>query len=361
MSNNYKNYYNIVNFHNRSKNYQMKKPIHSNSENIREVEINSLSQTEPSKKKEIFKNSNKQKIENEIYQFDNFSKTNDETFSITNFKQEFSGNNIDDIIYRDIATTQIKNLVNKLDDIDFDKKFNDISNKIIDVNSSVQNTIGDYIEKKDEKIKEMKELFNWHCIMDLRKNLIKLKGEKYAENYVIRNVFDFEKYYNNILPYDLKNIILKNNTSFSDIINKIYFDFKKNNKNEENLNDKFWFIVNSFSEENDVLKENKLTLNLSGNVYRIIKHFRGLSDEIIIDFGEIICYIDKKEKINKAKKLMNIVISLIYEILSRQVEISEIENKIFSYGHFYYGSKEENIELEDFSENSIFYDFIELN
>ena len=58
---------------------------------------------------------------------------------------------------------------------------------------------------------------------------------------------------------------------------------------------------------------------------------------------------------------MNIVISLIYEILSRQVEISEIENKIFSYGHFYYGSKEENIELEDFSENSIFYDFIELN
>ena len=58
MSNNYKNYYNIVNFHNRSKNYQMKKPIHSNSENIREVEINSLSQTEPSKKKEIFKNSN---------------------------------------------------------------------------------------------------------------------------------------------------------------------------------------------------------------------------------------------------------------------------------------------------------------
>jgi hypothetical protein len=34
----------------------MKKPIHSNSENIREVEINSLSQTEPSKKKEIFKN-----------------------------------------------------------------------------------------------------------------------------------------------------------------------------------------------------------------------------------------------------------------------------------------------------------------
>ena len=51
MSNNYKNYYNIANFHNRSKNYQMKKHIHSNSENIREVEINSLSQTEPSKKK----------------------------------------------------------------------------------------------------------------------------------------------------------------------------------------------------------------------------------------------------------------------------------------------------------------------
>ena len=111
MSNNYKNYYNAVNFHNRTKNYQMKKPIHLNGENIREVEINSLSQTEPSKKKEIFKNSNKKKIEKEIEQFDNFSKTNDETLSITNFKQEFSGNNTDDIIYREFVNTQIKNLI----------------------------------------------------------------------------------------------------------------------------------------------------------------------------------------------------------------------------------------------------------
>ncbi len=361
MSNNYKNYYNAVNFHNRTKNYQMKKPIHLNGENIREVEINSLSQTEPSKKKEIFKNSNKKKIEKEIEQFDNFSKTNDETLSITNFKQEFSGNNTDDIIYREFANAQIKNLINKLEDIDFDKRFDDISNKINDVNYSIQNQIEGFAERKDEEIKEMKELFNRQCLIDLRKNLIKLKGEQYAEKYVISNAFDFEKYYYSILPYDLKEKFIKNNTSFTDIINKIYLDFSKNNKKEENLNDKFWFIVNSFSDENDNIKEKKLTLNLRGNIYRIIKHFRGLSDEIIIDFGEIICCIDKKEKINKAKKLINIIVRLIYEILSRQFEISEIQNIIFSYGHFYYGSKGNNIELEDFEENSIYYDFIELN
>ena len=43
------------------------------------------------------------------------------------------------------------------------------------------------------------------------------------------------------------------------------------------------------SEEVQTSNPYKLILNLSGNVYRIIKHFRGLSDDIIIDFGEIIC------------------------------------------------------------------------
>ncbi len=339
MSNNYKNYYNIVNFHNRSKNYQMKKPIHSNSENIREVEINSLSQTEPSKKKEIFKNSNKQKIENEIYQFDNFSKTNDETFSITNFKQEFSGNNIDDIIYRDIATTQIKNLVNKLDDIDFDKKINDISNKISDVKNHLENKLENLNKKSNDDIFEIKELFDWQINNDLRHKLLLLKGEKYSKNFTINNVFDFEKYFYSILSNDLKEKCFKNQFSFSEIINMIYKDYQEENNNDDNynnnmntnnnniiydnLNDKFWFIVNSFF-ENENKKENKLILNLSGNIYRIIKHFRGLSDDIIIDFGEIICYLDKKEKIDKAKNKMNITINLIYEILNRQIELSEL-------------------------------------
>lgn len=56
--------------------------------NIREVEINSITQTEPSKPKIIIKpdETNNQHI---IEQGDIVSKTNDETPNITYFKQEF--------------------------------------------------------------------------------------------------------------------------------------------------------------------------------------------------------------------------------------------------------------------------------
>ena len=363
MSNNYNiNYINQVNYHNRSKNYQKKKNIFPNKGNIREVEINSMSQTEPTIHNEYnkkVKNKNSENELNQIDQFDYISKTNDETLSITNFKQEFIGTNTDDIIFRDYITSQIKSLVCKLEENDFEKKMNDISNKINEVQISLENKIDNYCKKNEEEMFEIKELFNLQNINDLKLKLKKLKGEKYSQNYVINNVFDFEKYYDSILSHDLKEKFLKNNLSFSEIINMIYKDLSENDEKKlENLNDKFWFIINYFSNEK---KENKLILNLSGNVYRIIKHFRGLSDDIIIDFGEIICYLDKKDKIEKAKKKMNIIINLIYEILSRQIELSELSNKIFAYGHFYYSKKSKNIELKDFEENSIYYDFIELN
>ena len=368
MSNNYNNYYNQNNFHNRNKNYPKKKFLFQNKGNIREVEINSISQTEPTKQKEKYNNNNQIYNDlNQIDQFDNFSKTNDETLSITNFKQEFIGCNSDDIIFRDFISSQVKSLITKLDDMDLDKKFNEISNQILNVKNSLENKIEDYNKKNEEDILEIKELLEWQNINDLRKKLLLLKGEKYSNNYVINNVFDFEKYYDSILSNDLKEIFLNNNKSFSEIITMIYNDYKENNNyqnnNLDNLNDKFWFIVHSFiKDENlDDNNENKLILNLSGTIYRIIKYFRGLSDDIIIDFGELIPFLDKKEKIDNAKKNINIVVNLLYEILSKQIEISELSNKIFAYGHFFYGYKGNNIELKEFVENSIYFDFIELN
>ena len=82
---------------------------------------------------------------------------------------------------------------------------------------------------------------------------------------------------------------------------------------------------------------------------------------LLIDFVEIIRFLNKKEKIDSAKNTINIIINVIYEILNKQIELSELSNKIFAYGHFYYGKKSKNIELKDFEENSIYYDFIELN
>ena len=368
MSNNYNNYYNQNNFHNRNKNYPKKKFLFQNKGNIREVEINSISQTEPTKQKEKYNNNNQIYNDlNQIDQFDNFSKTNDETLSITNFKQEFIGCNSDDIIFRDFISSQVKSLITKLDDMDLDKKFNEISNQILNVKNSLENKIEDYNKKNEEDILEIKELLEWQNINDLRKKLLLLKGEKYSNNYVINNVFDFEKYYDSILSNDLKEIFLNNNKSFSEIITMIYNDYKENNNyqnnNLDNLNDKFWFIVHSFIKDEKLKdnNENKLILNLSGSIYRIIKHFRGLSDDIIIDFGELIPFLDTKEKIDNAKRNINIVVNLLYEILDKQIEISELSNKIFAYGHFFYGYKGNNIELKEFDENSIYFDFIELN
>ena len=336
MSNNYNNYYSLNNFYNRNKNYPKKKFQFQNKGNIREVEINSISQTEPTKQKETYNNNNQiYNVLNQIDQFDNISKTNDETLSITNFKQEFIGCNSDDIIFRDFISSQVKTLLSKLEDIDLDKKFNEISNKLLDVKNSLENKIEDYNKKNEEEILEIKELFEWQSMNDLRKKLILLKGEKY---------------YDSILSNDLKEKFFKNNKSFSEIISMIYEDYKENNKykdnNSDNLNDN---------------NENKLILNLSGTIYRIIKHFRGLSDDIIIDFGELIPFLDTKEKIDNAKRNINIVVNLIYEILGKQIEISELSNKIFAYGHFFYGYKGNNIELKEFDENSIYFDFIELN
>ena len=186
--------------------------------------------------------------------------------------------------------------------MDLDKKFNEISNQITNVKNSLENKIEDYNKKNEEDILEIKELLEWQSINDLRKKLTLLKGEKYSNNYVINNVFDFEIYYDSILSNDLKEIFLNNNKTFSEIITMIYNDYKKNNNyqnnNLDNLNDKFWFIVHSFIKDENLKdnNENKLILNLSGTIYRIIKYFRGLSDDIIIDFGELIPFLDKKEK-----------------------------------------------------------------
>ena len=111
--------------------------------------------------------------------------------SITNFKQEFTGTNTDDIIFRDFVTSQVKTLVSKLDDFDFEKKLNEISNKINDVKISLENKIEDYYKQNEEDIMEIKELFNWQSINDLRVKLKNVKGEKYTKNFINYNEITF--------------------------------------------------------------------------------------------------------------------------------------------------------------------------
>ena len=41
--------------------------------------------------------------------------------------------------------------------------------------------------------------------------------------------------------------------------------------------------------------------------------------------------------------------------------MSSLSNKIFAYGHIYYGGKSKEIQVKDCLENDIYFDFVELN
>lgn len=364
------NYYG-GNFRNNNRNgyypkkYNMKEnKKHTQQSNIREVEINSITQTEPSKPKFSPENKIISPIE---------STTNDETQSITNLKHEFIANsNTEDL------NDQIRTILSKLEELDIDKKINDIATNVNETYNKIKKETIDSIlsiktdlEKKIENapnqnskdISEIKALFSWQCLSDLRNHLVTLKGEYYSKPVIITSVYEFEKYYESILSNDLREKLVSNK-NFSEIIHLIYEasnmkNVNKDTNNNSTLDDEFWTLVNLFDNNNEKHKT-KLSLNLSGSLYRIIKHFRGIPDDIIIEFGDLIPVLNSEKKIKKAKKKINTVISLLFEILIRQLRISGLSIKIFAFGHIYYGGKNKEIAVKDVLENDIYFDFIEL-
>jgi len=375
------NNYNSNYYHKRNKNYDYssKKYQNSNIKNYREVEINSMSQTEPTKKPDdSFSHVSPQQAQSikfidelsvtPIDQIDIISKTNDAN-SITNFKQEFLGINTEDIIYKEYSGS-LKNILNKLEDFDLDKKFSEFTDKMKEVKDSLTEKIEQYSKKNTEDITEIKELFDYNLLEDLNKKLLVQKGEPYSKKWVIKNVYEFEKYFDYIISDDLKNKLLFNNKkNFYEILEEIY----KNKINEKNiiniensefltLNDKFWNIIENINNKKNenIFEEKQISLNLSGNIFNIIKHFRGITDDIIIELGDIITYIDSNEKLEESKNKIMIIIYLIYEILSKQIEYNGLNYKIFAYGHIYYGEKKKDIKIKEFEENNIFFDFIKL-
>lgn len=85
-----------------------------------------------------------------------------------------------------------------------------------------------------------------------------------------------------------------------------------------------------------------------------------MPDEIIIEFGDIIPMIENPNQLVKAKKKISVVINLIYEILSRQVQMSGMSNKTYGFGHIYYGCKTKSIEMIERFENEIYFDYVQL-
>jgi chaperonin cofactor prefoldin len=193
------------------------------------------------------------------------------------------------------------------------------------------------------------------------------------------------QYYDSILSSDLKKRLIQKK-SFTEIMHMVYESFKgsTNNKknlnnsttplslnnsnvgksnnnlniNENNIEEEFWSLVNLYHNNNTKNKV-KLKLNISGSMYRIIKHFRGIPDDIIIEFGDLVPMIYNKETIQKTKRKINTIINLLYEVLFRQIQMNGM-SKIFAYGHIYYGNKAKDVVLGDFLENDIYFDFVQL-
>jgi hypothetical protein len=439
MNTNYDNYYNGT-FRNARKGYyqnnykQKDNKKYTSQPMMREVEINSLAQTEPSKQS-ISSNSTKtpnkdkentsnlqttlpkhdekantlttclsalDKAEQQSeQQSNNTSKLNDEMNIITNFKHDFIINQTlnDDFIFKDVEI-QLKGILTKFEEIDINKKLNDINsninenyeklqketvNTIINIKKDLENKIDNTTNQTMKDLNEIKALFSWQCISDLRNQLIILKGEFFSKPVMITSVYDFEKYYDSILSSDLKKRLIQKK-SFTEIMHMVYESFKgsTNNKknlnnsttplslnnsnvgksnnnlniNENNIEEEFWSLVNLYHNNNTKNKV-KLKLNISGSMYRIIKHFRGIPDDIIIEFGDLVPMIYNKETIQKTKRKINTIINLLYEVLFRQIQMNGM-SKIFAYGHIYYGNKAKDVVLGDFLENDIYFDFVQL-
>ena len=363
------NYYGNFRNNNRNGYYPKKYNAKENKKyipqaNIREVEINSISQTEPSKPKFSLD----LKITSQLE-----AATNDETQSITNLKHELIGtsNNTEDL------NEQLRSILTKLEEIDIDKKISEITknvnetyskmkketiDSIMTIKTELEETIEKTANQNSNDLNEIKALFSWQCLSDLRNHLVTLKGEYYAKPIIITSVYEFEKFYESIMSSDLKEKFVYKK-SFSEIIHIIYEAFNGktiSNSESATLDDEFWTLVNLFNNSNKKNKT-KLKLNLSGSLYRIIKHFRGIPDDIIIEFGDLIPVLNSENKIAKAKRKINTVVNLLYEILSRQIQMSSLSNKIFAYGHIYYGGKSKEIQVKDCLENDIYFDFVELN
>ncbi len=123
------------------KSYAKENKKYLQQSNIREVEINSISQTEPSKPK--------------------FSpETNNETY------------------------TKLKN---------------ETIDSIMTIKTELEGAIERTANQNINDLNEIKGLFSWQCLSDLRNNLVTLKGEHFAKPIIITSVYEFEKYYEYIL------------------------------------------------------------------------------------------------------------------------------------------------------------------
>lgn len=373
--------------------------------NSKTKKVNKKENKLKNKKENIDKNNNSEKNDSSVNENTTMASTNNVNSINNNIasdtKEDTKNKNNEKII------SQLKNLISSLEGLEINKKIANIDTKMSEIETMVENKIKEFSNKSEKQMNVIQNLFQWETQQEIKEKVEKSKGENYSKSFLIRNVYDFQKYYENILSNDLKELIynhssmkiISNLKSVSEIIHlifneenkekseslieindKIYSEDGDNDEEEFDINEEFWLLIKNLSKQwkkekdddderfNEII-DRSWKINISGSIYRLIKHHRGVNDDIIIDLGDVMPYINDEKELENSKKKIFILSLVLSKILIKQLEqigiipANEKENgiKLYSYGHIFYGMKiNSNIELKDYETNEIYFDFIQV-
>ncbi len=226
----------------------------------------------------------------------------------------------------------------------FKTNIENIKNNIEQLNQNINLKINQFQEKIDLKLKIYKKNIRKKCTDTLINYIKENKGEKFCKEFIICSLSDFENYYNYIVPLKIKELEKVNS---EEAFQNLFFYYMKENFKKEN--DNFNLLINLYNKINlnTKYKKEKIKLKIGGEIKQIS------DDEIIINFADVIPYLNEK-KVFELKCKFKIISKLILQVLLRQFPFL---NQIDIFCSIYYAKKaknyfnhaftNENMEFED--------------
>ena len=280
----------------------------------------------------------------------NCNKSNDTTNEISEIQKL---NNTDDSLNLDNKElfdlfSSINQKINSLNLImaspQFKTTIDNIKNNIEELNQSINLKINQIHEKINLRLKIYKKYIKKKCTNTLINYIKQNKGENFCQEFIISSLSDFGKYYNHIVPLKIKELGKVNS---DEAFQNFFFYYMKENFKLEN--DNFNLLINLFNKINinTKYKKEKIKLKISGEIKLIAE------DELLIDFAEVIPYLNEK-KVIESKIKFKIISKLILQVLLRQFPfLNQIDIFCSIYyakkakDYFSYAFQNENMEFEE--------------
>ncbi len=226
----------------------------------------------------------------------------------------------------------------------FKTNIENIKNNIEQLNQNINLKINQFQEKIDLKLKIYKKNIKKKCRDTLINYIKENKGEKFCKEFIICSLSDFENYYNYIVPLKIKEL---EKVNYEEAFQNLFFYYMKENFKKEN--DNFNLLINLYNKINlnTKYKKEKIKLKIGGEIKQISE------DEIIIDFADVIPYLNEK-KVFELKCKFKIISKLILQVLLRQFPfLNQIDIFCSIYyakkakDYFSYAFQNENMEFEE--------------